>query len=70
MGRISYGLYLYHYPVYHWVGMYSNKDGGATLWTVLFGIALTLVVATLSFLFIEKPLLKFAGRFRKKEPTE
>jgi len=59
VGKISYGLYLWHYPVFKWV-----KYAG-TPWPLKLGLALfaTFAVASLSFYLLEKPLLRLKHRF-------
>ncbi|MDE0607162.1 MAG: acyltransferase [Acidimicrobiaceae bacterium] len=62
-GRISYGLYLYHWPIYLLVD--SERAGSlfgvdrVTGWSLLaVHLALTLVVSVLSFHLIEQPFVK------------
>jgi peptidoglycan/LPS O-acetylase OafA/YrhL len=59
IGRISYGLYLWHYPVFKWV-----KYAGSP-WPLKLALALftTFAVASLSFYLLEKPLLRLKQRF-------
>jgi peptidoglycan/LPS O-acetylase OafA/YrhL len=62
LGEISYGMYLYHLPVYWLVGGYSIPHGEP--WTMGVGkIALTFVAASLSYRYIEKPILALKDRF-------
>ena len=55
LGRISYGIYLYHMPIY----------GGLMLWgwsevqTAVAASGVTLVIAIASWHLLEKPILKF-----------
>jgi peptidoglycan/LPS O-acetylase OafA/YrhL len=62
LGRISYGVYLYHWPVYTLVDERRLDIGRAPL----FGIraAITLAVAGLSYAFVERPIRsrRFAWR--------
>ncbi len=57
MGKISYGLYLYHFPIYNGI------LGTVSLWLV---IPAAFAVATVSFYLIERPLLRWVHR---KTPT-
>jgi len=54
LGRISYGMYLWHYPLFVWI------DGARTGLTGyrLFGVesAATVVAATLSYYLVERPI--------------
>jgi len=64
IGRISYGIYLYHFPIYVALGLRFPAPGtDPTLATAAVGIAATLVLAWLSFHAIERPLLRFKDRF-------
>ena len=59
IGRISYGLYLWHYPMFKWIKYLSAP------WPVKFALALlaTFAVASLSFYVFERPLLRLKKRF-------
>jgi peptidoglycan/LPS O-acetylase OafA/YrhL len=59
IGRISYGLYLYHLPIYH--AALRPQPSGAN---VLLAVGASLGVATLSYWAIERPILRFGARFR------
>lgn len=64
VGKISYGLYLYHYPVLFALGLNAAAvDGhGVAIGRWAEGIGLTVALAVLSFHFIEAPLLKLRSR--------
>lgn len=49
IGKISYGLYLWHYPIF-----YILRSENSPLFVFLFGGSLSLVLALLSYNFIEK----------------
>jgi peptidoglycan/LPS O-acetylase OafA/YrhL len=69
IGRISYGLYLYHNVVYHWTGLYASPGDLQTLpvtQMIATAVGVTFVLATVSFYVIERPCLKFAARFRRE----
>ncbi len=72
LGEISYGMYLYHLPIYWLMGGYWIQIGEPwTIWVAK--IAVTFVVATLSYRYIEQPILTLKDRFpygRKPEPAE
>lgn len=59
VGKISYGLYLWHYPMFKWI----KYAGGP--WPVKLAMALlgTFAVASLSFYLLERPLLRLKQRF-------
>ena len=59
IGRISYGLYLYHWPIF--ALMYGPGASGTD---ALLAIALSFAAATLSYWVIERPVLRFGDRFR------
>ncbi len=67
LGRISYGLYLYHYVVYWIVDGCDPKVAvkGAQPWPIQAEkLLVTLVVAVASWHLIERPILGLKGRFR------
>jgi peptidoglycan/LPS O-acetylase OafA/YrhL len=64
IGRISYGLYLFHIPVYYLVFGFPRTLHGPTVVAAAF--ALTFAVATLSYAFVERPALHFKARFERE----
>jgi peptidoglycan/LPS O-acetylase OafA/YrhL len=62
VGRVSYGLYLYHVPIYFALGL-MGRDGPdlPSLWTAALGVALAFATAALSYRLIEQPILRWAG---------
>lgn len=59
LGRISYGLYLFHFPIFLFLsGLFPES-----LMSALLKIFLTLCFATLSYLFLEAPLLRIRKSF-------
>ncbi len=71
LGEVSYGMYLYHMPIYWLVGGYWIQTNEPwTMWVTK--IALTFAVATLSFRYIEKPILGLKEWFpyRSREAVE
>lgn len=63
-GTISYGLYLYHWPVYETLDtiIMFGMNKGDPWWLSLLKFAATVVVAQLSWTFIEKPILRLKDR--------
>jgi peptidoglycan/LPS O-acetylase OafA/YrhL len=68
LGRISYSLYLIHYPV-SWivvsVGFWLTKDNAvaAVLWLLL-ALALSIATADVMYRFVEGPSVRLARRFK------
>lgn len=58
IGRISYGMYLWHFPIERGL-LAAGVQGG---WLLLSVLGLTLVVAALSFVWLEQPLLRWRDR--------
>lgn len=54
LGRISYGVYLYHWPIFLWL---SPSRVGWRGWPLIaLQVGVTLVVATVSFVLVESPI--------------
>jgi len=58
IGRISYGLYLYHLPIFLWLGEPPTVANQAL------AVAASFAAATLSYWLIERPILRFGARLR------
>jgi peptidoglycan/LPS O-acetylase OafA/YrhL len=72
IGRISYGLYLWHWPIQCWLWhALVHVRGWAPTPAALLAIAVTFMVAMVSYHFIERPLLRLRPRFagRPAPPT-
>jgi SGNH domain (fused to AT3 domains) len=54
LGRISYGLYLWHFPLFIWLDHQRTGLSGLRLLAVR--VAVTIVVASASFFFVERPI--------------
>ena len=65
LGKISYGLYVYHYPIQWFVTAPFGIPVAAqfSLLTFLASLSLTILVAGLSYRFIEKPLIDLKDRY-------
>ncbi len=62
LGRMSYGVYLWHFPIYYWCGALAQRE--APPWpVVLLAIAATLATAATSYVLIERPALALKSRF-------
>ena len=67
LGKISYGLYVYHFSLIWFAG--RIRDYGITDETIakpltaLIALILTIVVASLSYYLLEKPILSLKDRF-------
>jgi peptidoglycan/LPS O-acetylase OafA/YrhL len=62
IGKVSYGLYLFHYPIFTVLALHSGLGRGPVLWIVQF--ALTGAVAWLSWVLLEQRVLALKSRFR------
>jgi peptidoglycan/LPS O-acetylase OafA/YrhL len=68
LGRISYGIFLWHYPIIH--GLSQARVGawwpGMKFPIVLAGtLAITLVCSTLSYCLLERPLMRLKTAFTR-----
>ena len=60
LGRISYGVYLYHWPLFNWL---DGARVGLTGWALTgVRVAATLAVATASYLVVERPIRRLGRR--------
>jgi peptidoglycan/LPS O-acetylase OafA/YrhL len=72
LGRISYGLYVFHHLALRLVGLAVGRyepgglpgPGAVVTWWIG-GFALTLVFAAVSFHFLERPFLRLKARFAR-----
>ncbi len=54
LGRVSYGLYVYHWPVLLWLN--TERTGLGTVAVGLLGIGLSLILSAASYRWIEMPI--------------
>jgi peptidoglycan/LPS O-acetylase OafA/YrhL len=64
VGRISYGLYLWHWPVY--LTLTQSRTGLDGFWLLAVRVAVSVAFAALSFYALERPIR--AGTFRLPKP--
>jgi peptidoglycan/LPS O-acetylase OafA/YrhL len=74
LGRISYSLYLVHFPMSHVVTTFGSNILGdtpspalASLFLVL-ALAVSLAAAHIMYIFIEAPSVRLAARFKRPAP--
>jgi len=66
IGKISYGLYLYHVPIFdqfHLVPVQGEENAG-NMRDVPLAVAISIAAATISYFAIERPILKLKDRIR------
>ncbi len=70
LGRISYGLYLYHLLIFEWIdAKFRFQMGYADTWRLdALKVGVTVAVAALSWHLIEQPILRLKDRFRYQRP--
>ncbi len=61
-GRISYGLYLWHFPLVYVCGALRYGEGVPEPWRAALAFALTFALAGLSFWLVERPMLRLKVR--------
>jgi peptidoglycan/LPS O-acetylase OafA/YrhL len=68
IGTISYGLYLYHVPIYSFVDsiIYHYKFSINPIFILGIKLGLTFIISILSWYIVEKPLLRFKNRMNYK----
>jgi peptidoglycan/LPS O-acetylase OafA/YrhL len=67
LGRISYGLYMFHHPLL-WLanehfGLYTKLRTSEQVPLYLLVLLITIGLASLSYRFFEKPILRFKERY-------
>jgi peptidoglycan/LPS O-acetylase OafA/YrhL len=65
VGQRSYGLYLYHLPVYAaCAGLRIRGNAENFVWLTALRLVATFIIAALSYQFLERPFLRFKDRLR------
>jgi peptidoglycan/LPS O-acetylase OafA/YrhL len=72
LGEISYGLYLYHFPILLLAGDLARRAGFRDLnvWLKIPTLALCLGVAWASWVVLERPILRLKDRFPYRDGRE
>jgi len=71
LGKISYGMYVYHFPVIWFAGRLigsSSKDLSLYPQSALAAFVVTLLIASASYRFMEKPILNLKDRYFSLKP--
>jgi peptidoglycan/LPS O-acetylase OafA/YrhL len=69
VGRRSYGLYLWHYPIIEWLR--PERSTGLLGYAADVGlVALSFLMAALSYRYVEQPFLRRKVRFQRASPKE
>jgi peptidoglycan/LPS O-acetylase OafA/YrhL len=73
IGKISYGVYIYHYfmnPIYGIVSWRLNLSNSIPLlWAIVLKVIASFAIALLSWFFIEKPINSFKKHFSYEKAT-
>jgi peptidoglycan/LPS O-acetylase OafA/YrhL len=66
IGKISYGIYLYHYLILYLLDIppYKTENAGASFGSLLAAIAATFITAAVSYHFLEAPFLRIKARLK------
>ena len=65
VGRVSYGLYLWHFPIFYAVARHAGSQ--FKLLRVLLAYGLTVLFASLSWMVVERPALRLKHRLERKQ---
>ena len=65
LGKLSYSLYLWHYPIYRMMA----AAGASRFEVAFFGTAATFALAVASWHLVEKPMLRLKDRFATNANT-
>lgn len=68
LGQISYGIYLYHYPIYLIIDACTGMPGN--FWVILLKFAVSLAIAGLSWRWVESPILQLKSHFDYRRISE
>lgn len=72
LGRISYGMYVYHFPILWFVAKFveERRQGESAFWVnLVVSLALTILISALSYHLLEMPILSLKNRYFRWSPT-
>jgi peptidoglycan/LPS O-acetylase OafA/YrhL len=73
LGKISYGLYVYHFPIVWFSGRIADLGVVPPLLqplSTLIAFSATILIASLSFHLMERPIINLKDRFFPLHPTD
>lgn len=62
IGRVSYGLYLWHMPVIAWVAVYTPLETGTASFTLV-ATAASLIITAISYYAVERPVIGLRKKY-------
>jgi peptidoglycan/LPS O-acetylase OafA/YrhL len=73
LGKISYGLYVYHFPIVWFSDRIADLGAAPPVLkplSALIALSVTILIATSSFYFIERPIIKLKDHFFPLHSTD
>jgi len=74
LGKISYGLYVYHFPIiwFSWRirDIWVMEESLAMPLTAIISLVATIIVASLSYLLMERPILNLKEKYFSRKPSD
>ena len=62
LGRVSYSIYLMHTPIIYLILYFKSDDFNFNILFAVISVIATVIVSSLTFRFIERPLVKIGKR--------